>query len=82
MARTRIRFRFAAFEELRREPGVVADLQRRTNAVAAAAGAGYLPSVQQGDTRARGSVITATSEARLDNARHNTLLRALDAGRG
>lgn len=81
MARTRIKFRLAAFEELRRDRGVVADLQRRTNAVAASAGDGYEPSVVHGATRVRGSVITATGDARLDNARHNTLLRALDAGR-
>ena len=46
-----------------------------------AAGKGFEPSVQQGKTRPHGIVKTATFKARRDNARHNALLKALNAGR-
>lgn len=48
--------------------------------IAAAAGKGFEPSVQQGKTRPHGIVKTVTFKARRDNARHNTLLKALNAG--
>lgn len=49
--------------------------------IAEAAGKGFEPSVQQGKTRPHGIVKTATFKARRDNARHNALLKALNAGR-
>lgn len=49
--------------------------------IAAAAGKGFEPSVQQGKTRPHGVVKAATFKARRDNARHNVLLKALNAGR-
>jgi hypothetical protein len=49
--------------------------------IATAAGKGFEPSVQQGKTRPHGIVKTATFKARRDNARHNALLKALNAGR-
>lgn len=47
----------------------------------AAAGKGFEASVQQGKTRPHGVVKAATFKARRDNARHNALLKALNAGR-
>lgn len=49
--------------------------------IASAAGKGFESSVQQGKTRPHGVVKAATFKARRDNARHNTLLKALNAGR-
>lgn len=49
--------------------------------IAEAAGKGFEPSVQQGKTRPHGVVKAATFKARRDNARHNALLKALNAGR-
>lgn len=49
--------------------------------IAEAAGKGFEPSVKQGKTRPHGIVKTATFKARRDNARHNALLKALNAGR-
>lgn len=49
--------------------------------IASAAGKGFEPSVQQGKTRPHGVVKAATFKARRDNARHNTLLKALNVGR-
>ena len=51
------------------------------SACAGAAGKGFEPSVQQGKTRPHGIVKAATFKARRDNARHNALLKALNAGR-
>lgn len=49
--------------------------------IAASAGTGFESSVQQGKTRPHGVVKAATFKARRDNARHNTLLKALNVGR-
>lgn len=71
----------AAIGKLLESPAVKADLKRRADRIAAAAGPGFEASVVSGRNRARASVITATPEARLAEARDHVLLRALDAGR-
>lgn len=81
MAKTRVDWNISGFRELRLEPGVVADLGRRAEAVADAAGAGYEASTFEGRNRGRASVITGDWRSRVDNARNQTLLRSLDAGR-
>lgn len=78
---TKIKWNVKAFRELRLEPGVIADLEKRAEAVAAAAGDGYEASAMAGKNRGRASVITANYAAIRDNARNQTLLRSLDAGR-
>jgi hypothetical protein len=57
------------------------DLKRRAQQIAAAAGPGMEISALVGRTRARASVITATEQARIAEARNRALTRALDAGR-
>jgi len=42
----------------------------------------YIAVSGKGKSRSRASVIAVTRYARNSNAKHNTLLRALDAGRG
>lgn len=64
-----------------RSPAVAADLRRRANNIAAAAGPGFLASVVVGRTRARGSVITTDERSRRAEATTRALTRALDAGR-
>lgn len=78
----KIAWRLAGFRELRQSPGVEADLDRRAHRIAEAAGAGFgvLPA-QMGRTRARRLVAPRTAKAVSDNARHNILIRSLDAGR-
>lgn len=49
--------------------------------IATAAGKGFEASVQQGKTRPHGVVKAVAFKARQANARHNTLLKALNAGR-
>lgn len=81
MAKSNIKWRVAGFRELRLEQGVIDDLGERADRIAAAAGAGYEPSTFEGRNRGRASVITADRAARRDNAKNQTLLRSLDAGR-
>lgn len=81
MAKSRIKWNLPAFRELRLEPGVIADLGERADAIAAAAGPGYEASTFEGKNRGRASVITGDAASRRDNARNQTLLCSLDAGR-
>jgi hypothetical protein len=68
--------------ELRNSQEVVADLERRAQRIANAAGPGMetRPS-ETGGRRARVAVITGTFEARLEQSRSRTLEGALGAGR-
>lgn len=81
----RVKFNVPAFMALRRDPGVVQELHRRAKLIADACGGeddGFHAEVTQGKTRARASVVAVTNQARRRNARDNTMLKALDAGRG
>ena len=80
----RIKWRIKGFVELRKEPGVLADLDERAHDIARAANRsspGYIPSSQIGKRRSRASVITGDAESMIDNAKNQTLLRSLDSGR-
>lgn len=70
------------YTEVRKSPGVAADLERRARAIARTAGPGMEVSSRIGRTRARSSVFTATTEARLAEANDRALTRSLGAGRG
>lgn len=72
-----------AATKLLKSPEVLADLERRANAIAAAAGGSpdYEVDSRLGAERARASVVTATAEAMRDEATSRTLTRAIDAGR-
>lgn len=79
-----IKWRRAAFAEIRRLPGVKADLARRADAIAEACGgedAGYVAATGEGRTRSRAAVIAAHEGAQHDNAVTNRILRNIDAGR-
>lgn len=84
MPNPRIRWRAAAFREIRTSQKAAELVEKVARNIADAAGDGYEvrgPQITAGRGRARASVITATAEAAVDNARHNTLIRSLDAGR-
>lgn len=75
-----IRWNRSAFEALRRDPKVTAELKRHADRIAANAGGeteGYIAVSGHGKTRNRAAVITATAEAIRENQDENTLLRAL-----
>lgn len=67
--------------ELLKSAEVQADLERRSEAIAAAAGPGMEVDVRVGRTRARASVRTGDIDAMLAEANHKALTRAIDAGR-
>lgn len=82
MARNALtRLELTGVDDLLKSPEVLADLRRRANAIAAAAGEGHEVDVRVGARRARASVRTATFDAMRAEAKDRTLTRALDAGR-
>lgn len=81
MAQVRVVLNRDGPRQLRRLPAVQADLKRRADRIAAAAGAGMEASVVEGTNRARASVITDSTGARRAEATGRALTRAIDAGR-
>lgn len=81
MGRVKLDFHYDGFNEVRSSPEVQAEVFRRGDAIGAAAGDGYEVRKTVNKTRARVSIITATAEAMVDQARNHTLERSLDAGR-
>jgi len=77
----KVRINRKGVRELLRSREVLSDLERRANAIAAAAGEGMEVDSEVGRNRARASVRTATREAVLAEAQQRALTRALDAGR-
>lgn len=81
----KIKYNSGAFYDLRRAPGVVADLESRAKRVQSAAGEMYEFGSQQGARKPQGrwrtSVAAVRYKARYDNAKNHTLERSLDAGR-
>lgn len=76
----RIVWRIAGFKELRLKAQPLVD--EIAQSVAESAGEGYLAvSTETPRNRARSAVVTADAHAMADNARNQTLLRALDANR-
>lgn len=67
--------------ELLKSPEVEADLKRRGEAMANAAGEGFEADSEVGSRRARASVRTATREAAMAEAEDRTLTRSIDAAR-
>lgn len=89
---TRVKLNMKGFHDLRSAPGVKADLTRLANAVAQAAtdsterDVEFVVGSQQGASRPQGrwraTVVTGNAEAMAVNAKHNSLIKALDAARG
>lgn len=82
----RIEFNESAIKELLTSSATRADIQRRVDAVRQAAAGMYGASNYRGDVittdRAHGAVWVGDTYAARSCAKHNTLLKALDAGRG
>lgn len=86
MARITVRLNRSGVLDVLNSPGVRADIEARTQAVTQAArgmhdAKGYVGDVITTD-RPHGAVRAVDRHARRSNAKHNTLLKALDAGRG
>lgn len=82
MAKVRIKYNRAAFNQLRTSAAAQADVAARAERIAAACGEGYEAAITENPRRrARAAVIAITPEAKADNARNQTLIRNLEAGR-
>lgn len=81
MAKPKIVVNSAGVEQLLKSPEVLADLERRAQAIAAVAGPGMEVDAQIGPNRARASVRTATIPAMVAEATDRALTRAFQAGR-
>lgn len=75
-----IKWNRAAFEEIRRMPGVEARVADEVSRVLGNLGEGYEGGTEPGATRVRGYVVTAQAEAIIDNSENQSLLRALGGG--
>jgi hypothetical protein len=81
MAGTQIRWKMKGFKDIRKSPEMEALLQKVIDDMLNELGEGYEGDVQEGRSRLRAGVVTATQQAKRDNARHNSLLRALAKAR-
>lgn len=84
MAGKKLKFNRGVFEQIRNLPEVRADLKRRADKIAAAAGGEAMghkvTELVLEDPRGAVSVM-ATGHAHFHNRKNHALLRALDAGR-
>lgn len=81
MSNVRIVLNRRGVRDLLRSREIAADLTRRAERIASAAGPGHRVESEIGPNRARAAVITDTVDAMVAEATHRTLTRALDAGR-
>lgn len=81
MAVVKVKIKPGAVPKLLRSAEVLADLERRGQAIARVAGPGMECDTYVGANRARATVRTATGEARRAEARSRSLTSAIDAGR-
>lgn len=81
----KVKMNSAGARAIMNSPEVQAELLRRANAIkdcADSMGSGvYEADVQPGKNRAHAMVKTTGARSRASNAKHNTLLKSLDAGR-
>jgi hypothetical protein len=77
----KIKLNTKGFRELRTSPKVQADLQRRAERVARAAGPGFQVENPGTKNRARRTVTAGTADAGRASTDPTVLLRALNAGR-
>lgn len=79
---TKVELNSKQVREALKHPAVQAELMRRAERIAKAAGPGFKATALRGTNRARASVITNTKAARRAEAKNGVLSRALEAGRG
>lgn len=89
---SRVRMNKSGFYKLRSAPAVKQDLKRRAQAIADAAQAVGSPEAEYGvgsqqgkkhpQGRWRATVFTKNAVAMRSNAKNNSLIKSLDAGRG
>lgn len=75
----KIDWNLATYDAIRRDPVLRSELRAAGDRVAARCGPGFEVSEYEGRSRSRVHVITATAEAKRENARRGLLARARDA---
>ena len=85
--RIKVKLHNKGFAKLRNSPEVLAELDRRAQKIAAAAGEGFEATPAKANhggaaPRGRATVGTTNYESRRKNAKENTLNQALWAGKG
>ena len=93
MAKVQVEVSRRAVQRIQKSPVVQADLKRRAEAIAKSADAqtspnppsmrnpNYVSFVTVGNVAAKGRVVASNPHSMRDNARNNTLLKSMDAGR-
>lgn len=76
----KINWKMKGFEDVRRMRGVANLVEEVGHSIAVRAGPGYEASFRQGKTRYRGIIFPRTYRAMRDNARNNSLVKALGGG--
>lgn len=77
----KIKWNRKGMAQLPKMPGLLPDIDRRTQKIATASGDGFYPHTNRGTRRHRGAVVAGGPQAARRNRKDNTLLRNLDAGR-
>lgn len=83
-AKIRLKFNKKAFEALRNDSAVKADLLKRAKRIQDSAGGeenGYLVRINYARTARAGVTVLATGKAHHENRKHQTLVKALPAGK-
>lgn len=84
MTRDKLVFNEKALRALRKDPAVIRDLEKRARRIAAAAGGeamGYKVTILELEDPRSAVSVMATGRAAAHNRKHNSLMRAIDAGR-
>ena len=93
MAKVQVEVSQQAVQSIQKSPEMQADLKRRADAIAKSADSqtspnpssmrneNYVSFVTVGDISAKGRVVASNPHSMRDNARNNTLLKSMDAGR-
>lgn len=82
--RVKVHWKRGVFAEIRTLPAVMSELDSMAGAIANRAGDGFEARPAEktgGKVRGRAAVVTATNKAARRNAREQTLLKSMDAGR-
>ncbi|HEL2235824.1 hypothetical protein Q7V18_02065 [Streptococcus suis] len=77
MARTKFKLNRAGVRELMKSPKMQAVLTDKANGIRNRAGTGYESDIFVGKTRANAMVYADSYQAKRDNKKHNTLLKAV-----
>lgn len=77
MSKVELKLNRAGVKELLKSEGVMSACAEVADSICSRCGDGYVVSKYTGKNRVNASVYAKSIEARVDNAKHNTLLKAM-----